>query len=116
MIIGKIIIISLFCLGLRAITDEGMIFYFLRKPFEGLYDKAQNFKELFGSSSYQYRLAITKAYIAKPIILCHTCFASVWGTAVYLSMWEFDLVSWAIACVSAAYLNAFGWKLLNTLR
>ena len=55
------LVISLFCLGLRAITDTGMIGYPIRLFFQ---------KYL--------------PYWGKPIMLCSTCMSSFWGTVICL--------------------------------
>jgi len=39
------IMISLFCVGLRIISSKGMIFYFIRKPYEWLDKHIDNLKE-----------------------------------------------------------------------
>lgn len=97
-------ITSLFCLGLREVTDEvdgGRIGYPIRKWFIKGLEKGW-----------------MKEVIAKPIILCCSCMASFWGS---LNFWFFYLfifsnqviwqsfVFWIISCIIASYLNTIGW-------
>jgi len=89
-----IVIVSLFCLGLRAITDNGMIGYPIRAYF------------LENLSS-----------IGKPIILCSTCMSSVWGTIIYWSvsiqsgsLSLIDVPVWIGVCVSSAFVNSVLWE------
>jgi len=110
---GTIAIVSLFCLGLREITDQGRIgfpirLFFLRKwmPF----------------------------WIARPLIACCPCLASFWGTAIYWTIWCFqsdvnvlsisqlevafelkELFRWVAVCMSASFVNAFFWLIRSWL-
>ena len=90
-----IAIVSLFCLGLRAITDNGMIGYPIRKYF---LDRM--------------------SYWGKPIVLCATCMSSFWGTIIY---WGYELsnnqivyagniVEWLGIAISSAFVNAIFWE------
>ena len=71
-----------FCLGLNKAMEEGMIFYWMRKPFENLYDMIENFTAL-GKPTLKLKI---KYYMAKPLVLCITCFASVWGASVFITL------------------------------
>lgn len=86
------IIISLFCCGLTVITQEGMIFYFIRRPFEHLYG--------------------WRAFLAKPLIICPPCMASLWGVLVYylLHGFEWQLI---LCCIISAFLNRLFMALLE---
>ena len=89
-----ILIVSLFCLGLRAITDSGMIGYPVREYF---FDKAP--------------------YWGKPIVLCPACMTSLWGTIIYwgytLTMTTqvefFHFPCWIGVCISSSFVSAFCW-------
>lgn len=86
-ILINIIIISLFCLGLRTILSDGMILHFIRKPFEG--------KK--GPGKYDYLL--------KPVILCVVCFASVWGASVFITLNGWDkMPELIICCISSTFI------------
>ena len=96
-----ILIVSLFCLGLRAITDDGMIGYPVRDYF---LDKLP--------------------YWGKPIVLCPTCMASFWGTVIY---WGYTLLKtsnieffhfpcWIGVCMSSAFINAICWTYYDSIR
>lgn len=110
------IVISLFCVGLRAITDEERIFYFLRKPYDMIEEKAEKwltaklkcldecFKKaimeegsdidilkehielLVKAERQSIRSIKIKQELLKPIIGCVTCFASFWGTILFWSL------------------------------
>jgi hypothetical protein len=89
------LIISLFCLGLRAITDVGMIGYPIRLFF-------QKHMPFWG----------------KPIVLCSTCMSSFWGTAISTTLFfalslqaSFILfLMWVGSTISAAFINAIFWE------
>jgi hypothetical protein len=78
------LVISLFCTGLWAISQDGYIFYFLRKPFENLDG--------------------WKLFIAKPLILCLPCMSSVHGLWIYYYLHG---LSWnmILCCICAAAFN-----------
>ena len=84
-----IVVISAFCLGLREITDEGKIGDPLRK-------------------FAQDRLPLM---IAKPLILCCACMASVWGTIVYWVFFANSIEEWILVTVAASYVNSVLWDL-----
>jgi hypothetical protein len=95
-----ILTVSLFCLGLRAITDDGMIGYFLR---EFAQKKIPN--------------------LGKPIILCSTCMSSFWGTFIfwgncYLSNCQLTnslVFEWLGVVFSAAFINSFFWAYYESI-
>lgn len=86
-ILIKALIISLFCVGLRIISSPGMIFYFLRMPYEWSQRHSQLLK-----------------YLLKPVIGCGTCMASVWTIVIefgyYNSTFNIELI--IIAFIVAA--------------
>lgn len=100
-----IIGISLFCLGLREITDDvgGRIGYPVK----------------------QFLLKIgIPVWILKPIILCVTCMPSFWGSILYFSMIIvnydveifYDLqvyVQWLIIIISCSFINTLLWGMRN---
>ena len=96
---SMIAVISMFCLGLRAITDEGRRGYPIRKFFQ---DKFFT--------------------IGKPLILCVTCMSSFWGTVIYWSNmaaqgpigWHMfpDYVGITISC---AFINGLLWEYFQSI-
>ena len=91
--------ISLFCLGLRAITDNGMIGYPLRLFF-------QKYAPSWG----------------KPFILCVTCMSSFWGTVIYwghvLPVEDFSLTlltSWLGVAISSSFVNSIFWEYYQSI-
>lgn len=115
-----------FCLGWRTITDEGQLLYFLRKPFEGIYDRIETKTELARNAEVMENLDLwcklksdlfylkLKLLILKPTILCITCFASVWGLAVFVSLNGLSvsmLPYLLILLPSAAFIQTFIWNL-----
>jgi hypothetical protein len=89
-----IFVVSLFCLGLRAITDEGMIGYPVRKYFQ-----------------------VHLPNFGKPVVLCATCMSSVWGTLIYWGhhaqtsdcLSVSSVAMWAGVVFSAAFINSLCW-------
>ena len=76
--------ISLFCLGLRAITDVGMLGYPIRLFFQK-----------------------NAPYWGKPIVLCSTCMSSFWGTVICIDL--LFLLDLGVT-ISAAFVNAICWE------
>lgn len=98
MVFAKILCISLVCLGLRTVTDRGMLLFPLR----------------------QRLIALNKPSVTKPLLLCVTCMASFWGVMVNVGFWLtyghwlwFDLF---VSTIGAAYVNTVGWVVLNNLK
>ena len=95
-----IAVISLFCLGLRAITDDGMIGFPVRQYF------LTYFPEL-----------------GKPIVLCSTCMSSVWGTIIYWGHYAYAAESfagsavflWIGTVISAAFVNSVLWAYYESI-
>jgi hypothetical protein len=87
----KALIISGFCIGLRIISSPGMIFYFLRMPYEWAEKNSNPLKQ-----------------VLKPVIGCGTCMASVWTLAIELGHYHtFTTESVIIAFVVAALNSIF---------
>jgi len=93
----KIFLISLFCVAIRKITDEGMVFYPVKEWLNRV---------------------IKSEVILSPLINCVYCFASFWGSVAYVLLTHFILsqhincAEWAFCCICAAPLNGFLWNLL----
>lgn len=111
-----------FCLGLNQIMSEGNLLYFLRKPFEELKESIDVKTELYNSLKKNHKgyelleleSAITwlkiKYYVSKPLVLCITCFASVWGGSVFVALngLTIELLPYLIiSCVSSAFIQTF---------
>ena len=91
------IIISLASLGFRAITDKGMILYFLRKPFENANPTVQ--------------------YIAKPFLLCSTCMASV-HTVLWFYLLNVNGTIQELFCLMlmVAFINTLLWSIVELIK
>mgnify|MGYP003644071137 CR=1 FL=1 len=97
--LATLLSISIFCLGLREITDQGRILYPLR---EWVIEKSN-----------------LPMIIAKPILLCCPCLASFWGTLIFwslflhsgsnLELWTF--AQWIFACISCSFISGFFWAI-----
>jgi len=101
------ICISLFCLGIREITDDigGRIGYPL--------------KEFVLKKEFPL-------WILKPTILCVTCMASFWGSLSYFTLSFLEggcdcllktetWIVWIIVCLSVSFLNTILWGLRNKI-
>ena len=97
---GLVFIVSLFCLGIRAITDDGMIGHPVRWFFQNNFPKA-----------------------GKPLVLCSTCMSSVWGTVIY---WSYHFVlydtitlaslgCWLGVVFSASFINSISWAYYESI-
>lgn len=119
-IILTIIVQVLFCLGLKTIMSKGMIFHFIKRPFEYEPDsKTMNFlreiiqrRALAGEEGLlELRREYTKlsknlSFFLKPILLCVVCFSSFWGGLVFIFLhgFKYELI---ICCISSAFLLQF---------
>ncbi len=89
-----ILVVSLFCLGLRVITDDGMIGYFIREYAQRKFPN-----------------------LGKPVVLCSTCMSSFWGTTIFwgsfcLSSNELTISTifvWLGVIFSSAFINSVLW-------
>lgn len=109
-ILLTIAIQSLFCLGVRQLLSEGMIFHFIRKPFQ--YDRHKEVMNIFlkwGIGYLERDINNSKVlnYILKPFILCVVCFSSVWGGAVFVAIHGFLPIPLVICCISTAFILRF---------
>lgn len=92
--------ISLFCLGLRAITDEGMIGHPIRLFFQK-----------------------HAPYWGKPIVLCSTCMSSFWGTVISVALLftlqlqatPILLLVWLGSTISSAFINSLLWEYFQSI-
>lgn len=100
--------------------EEGNILYFLRKPFEDLHDEIENKSKLLKDLSkwkreentLEMQLHLTglklKYYLAKPLVLCITCFASIWGGSVFIALNGLNkelIPLLIISCVASAFIQ-----------
>lgn len=93
-----ITLITLFCCGWRMVTDDGMLFDFLRRYYLRQYEN--------GNKLY---------HLLKPIFGCVTCFASFWGVAICISTNHFDIIQIIICCISASFTNTLMWKIYERI-
>lgn len=112
-----ILITVLFCLGWRIITDEGNLLYFIRKPFESMYENLEMNEELYARyknpTVYNriYKLK-RKIFIAKPFVLCITCFGSLWGAAIFVTLNGISIAQipyLIINSVAASFIQTYVW-------
>jgi len=95
----KIFVISLFCEGLNILLSDGMLLGFIRTYLDN------NLKP-------QSKIR----YILKPIVFCHICFASFWGSIVYYLISDtFYIPEWLIIIISATYINGLLYNLKDKL-
>jgi hypothetical protein len=109
-----------FCLGFNKIMEEGQLLYFLRKPFEGLaveiegkekiYEDLKPWRKSHELIELQHQITGLKIkyYLSKPLVLCITCFASIWGGSVFVALNGLNenlLPYLIIACVSSAFIQ-----------
>lgn len=117
-----------FCLGLDKIMSEGNILYFLRKPFENLYEELENKEKIYNDLAkwrkshelielnHQIIGLKLKYYLAKPLVLCITCFASLWGGSVFVALNGLNeslLPYLIISCISSAYIQTAIYVKIN---
>jgi hypothetical protein len=100
-IIEQSIVISLFCVGLRIASDEGMILEFIRKPYVFLTEQ-------------DAPTLLTKVLInvLKPVIGCITCMASVWSLVISYCFYRVDYSIIVVIFMSAA-LNTLLYKIYD---
>lgn len=99
--IAEILIISVFCVGLRQATEPGFVLNWLDRLAQKL-----------------------PSAIYRPIIGCPYCMASFWGTIIFwllesasqypISLWDF--ARWPIVCVSCVYMNGVLYEHLQALQ
>jgi len=115
-----------FCLGLRIVTSENQILSFLRKPFENLAQLIKDKEELLKWTSETCHLKMydeievlkIKYYLTKPLIMCITCLASVWGLTwfILLNGASIDLIKFMVLnSFIAAFIQTFIWNLYERL-
>lgn len=92
----------LWCLGLTATSQEGYALYFLRKPFDLAYEKYEQLQQL-GHTGWRLYFYMFIYYASKPLILCITCMASIWG------------VFWFLLSFHVLTLHLLPYMLLNSL-
>lgn len=115
----------LFCLGWRIVTDEGQILYFIRKPFDDAFTNKdcteerlklahqinnKSLADALNKTLLKHKLIIA---IGKPFVLCITCFSSVWGVSVFISLNGISdrlTVAMILNSFSAAFLNTLIWS------
>lgn len=86
----NVLVISLFCVGLDRLMQENMILHFARKFFER-------------------QKGIVRGLLM-PVCGCVTCFASVWGSAIFIALNGISvalLPDMVVVCVSVAFLNTY---------
>lgn len=115
------------CLGLRIVSNEGMLLYYLRMPFDSLPEEIEESertitnmihvgveeKRIFKAQDLLLWMKI-KQYIGKPFIMCITCMASLWGVITWISFNGFyvEHLDYMLICIlSASFIQTFLWTL-----
>lgn len=88
-IFAKVLIISIFCNGVRISLDKKMIFRFI----------------------WEFTDAYFPEYLKKPLTHCVYCFASTWGTLAYILQPNPNIYEWFICIVCAIWFNGFVYSL-----
>lgn len=141
-LIFTILISSLFCLGWNEITSEGNLLYFIRKPFNVIWDAVEpmenkkdllecNISNKFINAKEKHNALLEigqlhKAIIwhklvnffAKPFIHCVTCYASIWGATVFILLNGFEMYNIKyiiINSIAVAFVNTFIYKLYSKI-
>lgn len=116
-LIYTIAITVAFCLGWRIITDKGNLLYFIRKPFEQMYENLEMNEELYARYKNPavfnriYKLK-RKIFFAKPFVLCITCFGSLWGAAVFVTLNGISIAQipyLIINSIAASFIQTYVW-------
>lgn len=117
-----------FCLGLNIIMSEGNLLYFLRKPFEGLYESIEHKVSVYeGLKTWRRQHELIeleheifkmklKYYLTKPLFTCITCFASIWGASVFIALNGINLSllpCLIITCISSSYIQTAIYAKIN---
>ena len=126
------LITVLFCLGWNIVTSENNLLYFIRKPFEKAVDNIEvytdrlNMLSRFSNDTLHAVSWLKKTilknkiiyYIGKPFVLCITCYASIWGLVIYITLngLSMNAIPFIIInSVSASFLQTFIYKLYAKL-
>lgn len=103
-----------FCLGLTLTSQEGYALYFLRKPFDLAYEKYDQLQQLRHKGWRLYLYAFIY-YASKPLILCITCMASIWGAFWFLLSFQFLSLNMLpylfLNSFAASFIQTFIWRL-----
>lgn len=101
----NMVIISLFCAGLKQATEPGML--------------------LCRLNDWLWHFAgADPAWWYYPILGCVYCFASLWGSAIYwlleLFVWDYEVtastwIMWPVTCVACVFLNGIMYNMLKKL-
>ena len=103
--IETIIIMSLFCVGIRISFEEKMIFH----PVYRFLSRALQ-KPVFLKGTVVDPVTFKSRWIAKPLIDCIYCFPSTYGSLVFWTMFYLNhkpftpdvLIEWAICVVCSS--------------
>lgn len=99
--ITKIFIISAFCVGLKKMTEEGMLLHGVKNWLDN---------------------RIKSDFIFMPVIGCHYCYASIWGSFVYwlISLYGYHevmidqlFVMWPVICICCVFTNGVLYGILK---
>jgi hypothetical protein len=121
--------ISFASLGFRAVTSKGMIFYFMRRPFDRLSVKKEAIDKMmirtaesegydaikFSEVLKTYLISFV-IYLMKPVLLCAPCMASV-HSLIWFPFWTGKIDVMIIPMMlTVAFLNAFLWLFVENMK
>lgn len=102
LLFSLIIITSIWCLGIKVVTGEGMLLQSLGKWAEKKYDNGSKWIE--------------------PLCYCHWCMPSIHTAVGFFFAWKFGLYEWhwavlwyyPIAAMGSSLVNGFVWQFHTT--
>lgn len=89
----SILVISLACIGVKILFEDGMILSKLGVFFQ----------------SY------LPLWVCKPLFLCSSCMASVWGGSFYFIFFKFDLQLFIVVILGVCTINTILWNSMNLI-
>lgn len=112
-----IVITVLFCLGWNIITSEGNLLYFIKKPFSEMLNSLEMNEELYlrvRKKVIKKRINILKikTFLAKPFVLCITCFGSLWGVVIFVTLNGISIKQLPlliINCIASSFVQTYIW-------
>jgi hypothetical protein len=83
-------------MGLRIISDTGMLLF----PIREFFIKREELH-----------------FIGWPLIVCEVCMGSIWGSVFYLAYCSrIELLEWPVFCLQVSFINGFVWNLYMLVR
>lgn len=111
--IEQIVIISLFCCGLKASTSHGYLLHFVKRGLVALLGGTITWRPDFIEEEVKLKWGND---IYKPILGCVTCMASVWGVIIYSLLNDYTIASiytLPMIILACSALNTLIWGYLK---